>query len=86
MRVDDDVVAGRQVHVEADAKLDEWRQSSRDRYAAAVDAVDAGDALEQRALAAAVAPDDPEELAGCDLQRDVLDGVELVVLGAAERV
>ena len=40
-----------------------------------VDAVDAGDALQQRALAAAVAPDDPEEFALGDLERDVLDGV-----------
>ena len=50
---------------------------------ALVDLVDPGEALEQRALAAAVAPDDPEELAGGDLDADVLDGVQLVVAACA---
>ena len=45
---------------------------------ALVDLVDAGQALEQRALAAAVAADDPEELARGDLEADVLDGLQHV--------
>ena len=50
---------------------------------AGVDRVDAGEALEQRALAAAVAPDDAEELAALDLEAHVLEGRELV--GGARR-
>ena len=45
---------------------------------AGVDVVDAGQALQQRALAAAVAADDPEELARRDLDADVVDRVQLV--------
>ncbi len=63
-----DVVARGQVGVEADAELDERREPSGDRDPPGVDAVDAGDALQQRALAAAVAPDDPEELPLGDLE------------------
>ena len=48
--------------------------------------VDSGDALQQRALAAAVAPDYPEELALGDLQGEVLKGVQFVVFGAPQRV
>ena len=53
---------------------------------AVVDVVDPGEAFEQRALAAAVAPDDPEELPGGDLDADVLDGAQDVELRARERV
>ena len=62
-RVDDHVVARGEIGVEADAELDERRQTAADRDLSRVDVVDPGKALEQRALAAAVAPDDPEELA-----------------------
>ena len=41
--------------------------------------VDPREALHQRALAAPVAADDPEELAGLDLEGDVLERVELLV-------
>ena len=58
----------------------------RTRDPPGVDAIDPGDALQQRALAAAVAPDDPEEFALGDLERDVLDGVQFVVGGRAQRV
>ncbi len=57
-----------EVRVEADAELDERRQAAVDPDLPAVDAVDAGEALQQRALAAAVAPGDPEELAGADVE------------------
>ena len=53
---------------------------------AAVDVVDAGQALQQRALAAAVAPDDAEELPARDLEADVVDGLEHVEPPRAERV
>ena len=85
-RVDDHVVARVQVDVETDTQLDERRQAPGDGYAAAVDAVDAGDALEQRALATAVAPDDPEEFALGDLEVYVLDSVQFVVGGAPQRM
>ena len=54
-RVDHHVVAGGQVHVEADAELDERRQAPAHVQVAAVDVVDPGQALQQRALAASVA-------------------------------
>src|SRR4051794_27512836 len=71
-RVDDYVVASRQIGVEADAQLDERRQSPGDADTPGVDLVDAGEALQQRALAGAVAPDDSKELALLDLDRDVV--------------
>jgi hypothetical protein len=53
---------------------------------AAVDLVDARQALEQRALAGAVAADDAEELARRDLEAHVFEGVQLVERPAAERM
>src|SRR5688572_1521682 len=70
--VQDHVVAGREVGVEADSQLDEGRKSPVDPDIAAVDTVDAGDALEERALAGAVAPHDSEELAWSHRERDVV--------------
>ena len=46
---------------------------------ARVGAVDPGEALQQRALARAVAADDAEELALADSKRDVVDRAQLVV-------
>ena len=85
-RVDHDVVARRQLEVEADAELDERRQPTADHDLAVVGVVDPGDALQQRALAAAVAADDPEELALRDLDADVLDGLEHVERARLERM
>src|SRR3954453_18467814 len=48
--------------------------------------IDAGQALEQRALAGSVAPDDPEELTTRDRYVDVLQRVQLVVARRCERV
>ena len=53
---------------------------------AAVDVVDPGDALQQRALAAAVAADDAEELALRDLDVDVVDRLQHVEGPRAERM
>ena len=41
--------------------------------------VDAGEDLEQRALAAAVRADDPEELASLDRERDVVERALVLV-------
>ena len=85
-RVDHHVVAGGEVGVEADAQLDERRQPPPDAQLAGVDAVDPGEALQERALAAAVAPDDPEELAFRDLHADVVDRLKHVERARAERM
>ena len=84
--VEDHVVARREVRVEADAELDERRHPAVDPDLAARRLVDAGDQLEQRALARAVAPDDAEELALLDREGDVADRVEAVERAPAERV
>ena len=52
----------------------------------AVDAVDARQALQQRALAAAVAPGDPEELAAPTSKEMSLERLEGLVAGAPPRV
>ena len=77
-RVDDRVVARGEVRVEPDAELDERRQAAVHLDVAGIDGVDAGQALEQRALAAAVASHDPEELARRDVDADILKCAELV--------
>ena len=84
--VEHDVVARGQILVEADAELDEGRQAPVHPDPPAVDAVDAGQALQQRALAAAVAPGDPEELARAHVEGDVAQRFERLVAGAAQRV
>ncbi len=77
-RVDDHVVARGQVQLKPTPSS--MNGDSRPlTQVAGVDAVDPGETLQQRALAAAVAPDDPEELARRDLERDVLDGLQHVV-------
>ncbi len=68
-----------QVGVEADAELDERRHAPVDVDRAVVDAVDPGQALQQRRLARAVAPDDPEELARADVEGDVAQRRQRVV-------
>ena len=68
--VEHDVLARRQLRVEPDAELDERGEPARHADPAAVGAVDAGQDLQQRALAGAVAADDPEELALADVERD----------------
>jgi hypothetical protein len=84
--VEADVVARGEVHVEAHAELDERRQAPVDPRLARVGLVDARQALQQRRLARPVAADDPEELALGDLERRVLQRLEAVVQGAAERM
>jgi hypothetical protein len=76
-RVDDDVVARGQLGIETDSELDERRHSSPNGDLAAVAAVDAREALEKRALAGAVPPDDAEELARMHREGDALERVKL---------
>ena len=85
-RVDLDVVAGRQVGVEADPELDERRQPARHLELALIGPVDPSQALQERALARAVAPDDPEELPLHHLERDTVQDVELMEPLPAQRM
>ena len=84
--VDPDVVACGELRVEADAELDERRQPAVDSHRSGVLSVDPGEDLEERALAAAVRPDDPEELALVDREAHVVERLLHLVLGAVERV
>ena len=76
-RVHDDVVVGLELVVEADAQLDDRGQATGRPDLAGVRPVDAGHQLQQRALAGAVAPGDPEELAATDPEADVAQNLEL---------
>ena len=84
--VDADVVACVEIRVEADAELDERREPAVDADGAGVGAVDAGEDLQQRALAAAVRADDAEALAVRRREADVVERVVLLVVELAERV
>ncbi len=89
-RVDDDVVVRGQLGVETNPQLDERRQPAADGQVSAavrvVHPVDAGEALEQRALPAPVPSHDAEHLALLDLERDVLDRSEFVEVAEAKRM
>ena len=66
------VLAPGELGVEPYAELDERHQPAFDGHRApAVGCVDAGEDLEQRALAGTVAADDAEELAAPDVEVDV---------------
>ena len=84
--VEDDVVAGGEVEVEADPELDEGSEATRDPDRPGVGAVDAGEQLQQGALARAVAADDAEELALADLEGDSVERVQLAELARREGV
>ncbi len=84
--VEHDVLARRELGVEADAELDERRQPPGHADPPGVGAVDARHDLQQRALAGAVAPDDPEELALVDVEGDAAQRAQLAVLAARERM
>ena len=78
-----DVLASAQLHVEAGAEFEQRGQTADVRHAPALGTKDAGEALEQRALARAVRTDDTEGLAGKDLEIDVAERPELLVPRAA---
>ena len=46
---------------------------------------DPGEDLEQRALARAVRPDDADDLAALDLERDILERPDVIVVARAAR-
>ena len=65
-------------------ELDERGQPPGDPDRAGVGPVDAGEQLQQRALAGAVAADDAEELALADLEGDAVERLQLAVLARRE--
>ena len=79
------VVAHGEVVDEAAGDLDERRHAARDLDRALVGEHDAGDELQQRRLALAVATDDADRLAGAHLDRHVAQRPELARAGAALR-
>src|SRR5262249_44552074 len=81
-----DVRACAELGVEADAELDERREPARDPHGSRVRAVDAGEHLQERALAAAVRPDDAEELALGNREGHLPEGVVALVRDPVERV
>ena len=72
--------------VEAHPELDERREPAVDRYLPLVRAVDAGKALEKRALAAAVLAHDAEELARLNIEGDAAERIETLVGPRGERM
>ncbi len=85
-----DVLASRQLAVEAEPELEDGRDSAGDVDAALRGRQDAGDDAEERALARAVSPDQSDALAGHDREVDRVQGLEVVVsdlpLQPADRV
>ena len=84
--VDDAVLTRAQLRIEAHAELDKGRQATGHSDRARVRCIDAREDLEQGALSRSVLPDDAEELAGANVERDVAQGTELAILDAGERM
>ena len=72
--------------IEADAELDERRHPPRHPDRPRVGPVDRRHDLQQAALARPVAPDDREEFALVDLERDPAQRMELAVLDSRQRM
>src|SRR5207244_4922545 len=70
--VEEDVLAAREVGMEARAELEQRPDSSTDLDAAGGRLDDSGQQPEQRGLARAVAADEPDRAAGLDPERDVV--------------
>src|SRR5207253_1510665 len=78
--VEEDVFAPGELGIEAGAELEERGDAAAHLDAAGGRPKGAGDELEQRALAAAVAADDAERGAARELEGDVADRPELAVV------
>ena len=79
------VLAGGEVRVEAHPQLDERGQGAGEPDPAAVGSVDARQQLQERRLARPVAPRDPQQLPLGHPERDPAEGVEGRVLDRRER-
>ena len=73
-----DVLLSRELRVETGAKLDQWRNRAIYRTGALRCLKDASDDLEHRRLARAVRADKTECLALVHIERDVVEGTELL--------
>lgn len=81
--VEEDILVPRQVHVKAGAKLQHGHDVSPARHAALRGLQNAGDHLQNRALARAVVPDDAHDLALVHVKAGVPERPELVGLQPA---
>ena len=84
--VERDVLARGHLGVEPHPELDEWGHPSGHPHLPGVRSVDAGEDLQQRALARPVTADDPEELPLVDLERHIAQCTKLAVLRPREWV
>ena len=73
-----DVVDCIELRIPADAKLENRRNAGANIDIAGIDAVNAAEHLQQRALAAAVAPHDAECLAGVQFEADALERLKSI--------
>ena len=80
------VLAGGQLVVESDSKLDERSYAARHPNRTRVGLVDPRQDLEERALPGAVAADDAEELTAVDFEGDLSKRTQHAVLSAGERM
>ena len=81
-----DVLASGELRVEAHAELQEGRHLAADPDAAGRLSVDAGEDLEQRALARAVGADDAQELTLGNVEADILERQQLAVAAGRDGV
>ena len=77
--VQEDVLPARELGMEAGPDLEQAADAAADRGSALGRSRDAGEDLEQRRLAGAVSPDDPERLAFLEVERDVPESPDLLV-------
>ena len=80
-----DVLAHRQLGAEAEPELEQRRHRAVDAHRALVRQQQAGDDLQQRRLAGAVAADDTDEGAALDRQGDAAQRLEALVRDAAKQ-
>ena len=76
---EEDVLAGGELRVEADAEFQKRGELAVDAGVSAISLVDAAEDLEQRALAAPVGTGDAEELSLRDVERDIPKRDEIAV-------
>src|SRR5262249_2476358 len=83
--VEEDVLAARELRMEAGAHLEQAADAAMDLGAARRRRRDAREDLQQGALAGAVAADDADRLAARDLEAHVAQRPQFLVVAAAER-
>src|SRR5262249_49043624 len=84
--IENDVLASRELHVEAHAELDKRRQASGHADGSQVGPVNAGEKLQQGALAGTVAADDAKELTLFDPEGNAIKCLQVPVVGCRKRL